>query len=187
MVVPRGEGGSALPSFYSSRMRFKDGTPVTFRALDSLEDLVAADASVTMKIDVEGTEDDVLSHGRQFLASHKPNILRRTAESGNRDNPQAATEPSPCRRRPPVDGVRLRRASAEGFFGGGRGIRTREAVARLHALQACPFVRSGRPPGQVYGRDETAGGSSPRRIRTLTAGDHPVWRRRRDSNTRGAD
>ena len=29
---------------------------------------------------------------------------------------------------------------------GGRGIRTREAVAHLHALQACPFVRSGRPP-----------------------------------------
>jgi hypothetical protein len=32
---------------------------------------------------------------------------------------------------------------------GGRGIRTREAVARLHALQACPFVRSGRPPRRV--------------------------------------
>ena len=32
---------------------------------------------------------------------------------------------------------------------GGRGIRTREAVAHLHALQACPFVRSGRPPRRV--------------------------------------
>jgi hypothetical protein len=31
-------------------------------------------------------------------------------------------------------------------LGGGRGIRTRERVAPLHALQACPFVRSGRPP-----------------------------------------
>jgi len=36
---------------------------------------------------------------------------------------------------------------------GGSGIRTREGVAPLHALQACPFVRSGKPPGRFYGSD----------------------------------
>ena len=34
---------------------------------------------------------------------------------------------------------------------GGRGIRTLEGVAPLHAFQACPFGRSGRPPRGVYG------------------------------------
>ncbi len=36
---------------------------------------------------------------------------------------------------------------------GGRGIRTREGVTPLHALQACPFVRSGRPPRTSLARD----------------------------------
>src|SRR5712691_1123133 len=44
---------------------------------------------------------------------------------------------------------------------GGRGIRTRERVAPLHALQACPFVRSGRPPERFYGRQRASPKGSP--------------------------
>ena len=65
---------------------------------------------------------------------------------------------------------------------GGRGIRTRERVAPLHALQACPFVRSGRPPRRFYGSAPAEPDGTPvRRTSGL------LWRRRRDSNTRGAD
>src|SRR5881397_3524398 len=47
---------------------------------------------------------------------------------------------------------------------GGSGIRTREGVAPLHALQACPFVRSGKPPGRFYGtRLDAPGGDEPAR------------------------
>src|SRR5437016_307230 len=47
--------------------------------------------------------------------------------------------------------------------GGGSGIRTREGVAPLHALQACPFVRSGKPPGRLYGKLASASRPDPRR------------------------
>jgi FkbM family methyltransferase len=75
MVVPTGEGGSALPSFYSAKMHFMDGLPVTFRSLDSLDDLISADERIVMKIDVEGTEADIFKHGVRFLQEHGPDIL----------------------------------------------------------------------------------------------------------------
>ena len=56
-----------------------------------------------------------------------------------------------------------RRRSSTGRRSGGRGIRTREAVARLHALQACPFVRSGRPPPSSLSADGALAGSRPAR------------------------
>jgi FkbM family methyltransferase len=74
MVVPSGEGGSALPSFFSSAMTFAEGATVGFRSLDSLGELVEA-APVVMKVDVEGTEDVVMTHGRAFLAEHRPDVL----------------------------------------------------------------------------------------------------------------
>jgi FkbM family methyltransferase len=75
MLVPSGEGGSALPSFYSSRMRFDEGEIVGFRSLDSVAALIPEAARVVMKIDVEGTEDAVFRFGRAFLRACRPHIL----------------------------------------------------------------------------------------------------------------
>jgi FkbM family methyltransferase len=73
--VPTGEGGSALPSFYSSRMRFEEGDLVPFRSLDSVADMLPEDDRVVMKIDVEGTEDLVFASGQTFLKAFRPDIL----------------------------------------------------------------------------------------------------------------
>jgi FkbM family methyltransferase len=75
MTVPVGEGGSALPSFYSSRMTFDSGVETHFRSLDSLADLLVQGRRVVMKIDVEGTESAIFEHGRRFLATFGPDIL----------------------------------------------------------------------------------------------------------------
>lgn len=75
MRVPTGEGGSALPSFYSARMQFDEGIEVSFRALDEAGAEVGEEASVVMKVDVEGAEDDVFRYGQDFLARHRPDIL----------------------------------------------------------------------------------------------------------------
>src|SRR5207302_10566882 len=61
---------------------------------------------------------------------------------------------------------------------GGSGIRTRAGVAPLHALQACPFVRSGKPPrkrvvaGTDPGRRAGADGGGDR-IRTCEGRTSP--------------
>lgn len=73
--VPTGEGGSALPSFYSSRMRFEVGDLVPFRSLDSVADMLPENDRVVMKIDVEGTEDAVFAAGQTFLKAFRPDIL----------------------------------------------------------------------------------------------------------------
>jgi FkbM family methyltransferase len=75
MRVPTGEGGSSLPSFYSSRMRFDEGDLVSFRSLDSVAEMLPEGDRVVIKIDVEGTEDAVLGSGHAFLASFRPDIL----------------------------------------------------------------------------------------------------------------
>lgn len=75
MRVPTGEGGSALPSFFSSRMRFDEGDLVSFRSLDSIADMIPEGDRVVIKIDVEGTEDAVLGSGQAFLRAFRPDIL----------------------------------------------------------------------------------------------------------------
>ena len=75
MRVPSGRGGSALPSFYSSRMHFDEGQDVAFRSLDSVGALLPAGAGVVMKVDVEGTEDAVFGAGQMFLETFRPDIL----------------------------------------------------------------------------------------------------------------
>jgi len=75
MRVPSGKGGSALPSFYSSRMHFEKGEVVTFRSLDSIGALLPAGARVVMKVDVEGTEDAVFEAGQVFIETFRPDIL----------------------------------------------------------------------------------------------------------------
>ena len=46
-----------------------------FVSLDSLIPLVPAAARVVAKIDVEGTEHDVLRHGQSFLGSYRPDVI----------------------------------------------------------------------------------------------------------------
>jgi FkbM family methyltransferase len=75
MRVPVAEGGSALPSFYSSRMHFDDGISIEFRSLDSMIGSMPADARVVMKIDVEGTEDRIFRDGQDFLERFRPDML----------------------------------------------------------------------------------------------------------------
>lgn len=98
MKVPIGDGGSALPSFYSSDMHFDSDAEVRFTSLDALLPEVMAETSerdsqpqsgedvtdvsnrgeaprVTVKIDVEGGENDVFAHGQDFLAALHPDIL----------------------------------------------------------------------------------------------------------------
>jgi hypothetical protein len=74
MRIGTGAGGSALPSFYSSRMRFEGGPHVRFRSLDSLLGELRAGRTL-VKIDVEGTEEAVFRHGQRFLAERRPDIL----------------------------------------------------------------------------------------------------------------
>ncbi|RBP67052.1 FkbM family methyltransferase [Brevibacterium sanguinis] len=76
MQVPTGDGGSALPSFYSASMDFGSGAEVRFTSLDELlPDLPPGNPRVTVKIDVEGAENDVLGHGEEFLDILRPDML----------------------------------------------------------------------------------------------------------------
>ncbi len=83
MRVPRGAGGSALPSFYSSRLRFDDGVQIGFRSLDSVSQMVDTDARVVVKIDVEGTEALVFRYGQGFLSHFHPSILCEVLHTAN--------------------------------------------------------------------------------------------------------
>ena len=73
--MPSGEGGSALPSFYSSTMTFDEGELIPLRSLDSVADLIAENTTVVMKVDVEGTENAVFESGQVFIQAFRPEIL----------------------------------------------------------------------------------------------------------------
>ncbi|PRY02596.1 FkbM family methyltransferase [Allonocardiopsis opalescens] len=75
ITMPVASGDSALPSFYSASLSFNDGIPIAVRSWDSFADEVPAGSRVVVKIDVEGTEDDVFRHGQRFLAEHRPDML----------------------------------------------------------------------------------------------------------------
>ncbi len=75
MLVPSSSSDSALPSFYSGRLRFESGTHVRFVSLDSLAPLLRTGARVVAKIDVEGTEHEILEHGQGFLRELRPDLL----------------------------------------------------------------------------------------------------------------
>lgn len=75
MTVPVGSGGSALPDFYSSRLRFEGGVAVGFRSLDSVASELPETARVVVKVDVEGTENEVFRYGRSVLSGLRPSIL----------------------------------------------------------------------------------------------------------------
>ncbi len=73
--VPSGEGGSALPSFLSTRMEFDDGVDVECRPLDDVLPSLRDGDEVVMKIDVEGAEPEVLESGSRLLSRYTPDIL----------------------------------------------------------------------------------------------------------------
>jgi FkbM family methyltransferase len=77
--VPLGTGGSALPDFYSTALHFESGVRVPVVSLDAvarcLPEPGPACRHVVMKIDVEGSEEQVLRSGGDFLARWRPDIL----------------------------------------------------------------------------------------------------------------
>lgn len=91
--IASGEGGSALPDFYSTKLHFTDGVPVGVQSLDVIVEELDARPPSVVKIDVEGAEDVVLEHGRSFLASHRPDILCEILPDANTAAVQAALAP----------------------------------------------------------------------------------------------
>ena len=75
VLVPEGTGGSALPDFYSTKLHFDEGREIGLVSLDSLVGSIAAGSRVLMKIDVEGSEDEVLASAQHLLASFGPDML----------------------------------------------------------------------------------------------------------------
>jgi FkbM family methyltransferase len=75
MRVPEGSGGSALPDYYSAKLHFESGPTIGFVALDAMMPLIADRVHVLMKVDVEGTEDEVFGFGRKFLERFGPDVL----------------------------------------------------------------------------------------------------------------
>ncbi|MCT1828848.1 FkbM family methyltransferase [Brevibacterium luteolum] len=75
LSVPCGDGGSALPSFYSVDMEFSSGTEVSCRSLDGFAKQFGPGDRVLLKVDVEGAENTVFGFGQQLLAAHRPEIL----------------------------------------------------------------------------------------------------------------
>ncbi|MEA2551448.1 MAG: hypothetical protein QOE25_1217 [Actinomycetota bacterium] len=75
VILPVGHDGSALPDFYSTRLTFSDGVEVPVRSLDALTEAIPAEARAVMKIDVEGTEAEILQQGARFLSTNHPDIL----------------------------------------------------------------------------------------------------------------
>lgn len=73
--VPSGLRESALPDFYSSRLHFESGARVRLTPLDTLVPAIEPGARIVVKVDVEGTENDVFRSGRAFLGSFRPDIL----------------------------------------------------------------------------------------------------------------
>lgn len=75
MRVPVGDGGSALPSFYSPSMVFDDGVEIPFLGLDDVVAGTPEGARVVIKVDVEGGEADVFRHGQDVLRGFRPDVL----------------------------------------------------------------------------------------------------------------
>ncbi len=96
--MPSGEGGSALPSFYSTRMTFEEGELVLLRSLESVAELVPEGARVVMKVDVEGTEDAVFESGQRFLQTFRPDMLCEVLPQAHGERLELLLQPANLRR-----------------------------------------------------------------------------------------
>ncbi len=92
-----GDGGSALPDFYSTELYFEKGVEVPVYSLDAFMDTLSYSARgvpTIVKIDVEGTEDVVLQNGQEFLEANRPDILCEVLpDSGDADRVETALAP----------------------------------------------------------------------------------------------
>jgi FkbM family methyltransferase len=75
LTMPLGNEGSGLPTTLSSRTRFDSGVRVKTRSLNSLAALLKDRSRVLIKIDVEGTEDEIFASGEDFIQAFRPDIL----------------------------------------------------------------------------------------------------------------
>ena len=73
--VPTDVSDSALPDFFSTRLHFESGELVRLVSLDSLATALPNGARVLIKVDVEGTENEVFRYGQEVLAPFGPDIL----------------------------------------------------------------------------------------------------------------
>ena len=64
-----------MPDFFSTRLHFESGELVSLISLDSLASEIPEDGRVLIKVDVEGSENDVFRYGQEFLGSFGPDIL----------------------------------------------------------------------------------------------------------------
>lgn len=90
------DDGSALPSFYSSRMHFDNGQPIDFRSLDSLIELLPERPRVVMKIDME--EPRLRSSGTGWGPASVPS--RHTMRGALRHGGRGRAGDTPCSPRP---------------------------------------------------------------------------------------
>jgi methyltransferase, FkbM family len=73
--LPAKASDSALPDFFSTRLHFESGVLVRLVSLDSLTGALPGGARVVMKVDVEGTENEIFRDGQGFLTTFAPDIL----------------------------------------------------------------------------------------------------------------
>ncbi|NED99069.1 FkbM family methyltransferase [Phytoactinopolyspora halotolerans] len=92
-----GDGGSALPDFYSTELYFEHGVDVPVYSLDAIMHSMPESvrgAATLVKIDVEGTEDVVLQNAQEFLEANRPDILCEVLpDSGDADRVATALAP----------------------------------------------------------------------------------------------
>ena len=87
VTVPIDAAGSALPDFFSRSLHFSDGVKVRLVSLDTFAECLPHPARVVMKIDVEGTEDEIFATGQRFLETFRPDIVCEVL-SGVADGPR---------------------------------------------------------------------------------------------------
>ena len=75
LTMPRPRPGDPLSTTCSSLTRFASGVRVQFLSLDSLARLLPPARRVLVKIDVEGTENDIFAQGGEFLARFGPDLV----------------------------------------------------------------------------------------------------------------
>ena len=73
--LPETLDAGSLPLSFSSDWDSPGGRKIAFRSLDSLLPALGAPARTAVKIDVEGTEDEVFRHGEAFLRVFAPDIV----------------------------------------------------------------------------------------------------------------
>jgi len=75
MRIPSMRSASALPSALSSKISFASGNRVEFQSLDAQRPFMHGHTKALLKIDVEGTEDDIFRFGHEFTSEFLPDIV----------------------------------------------------------------------------------------------------------------